>query len=109
MSEFWYGMAVVAVCASVTMLIRALPFVAFGSGKLPPAVEYVGKMLPRAVMVTLIVFCLRNTSFSTGSHGIPEIGCSLLCAVLQKKLNNAIPSIAISTILYMVLIRFVFV
>lgn len=108
MSEFWYGMAVVAVCASVTMLIRAIPFIAFGSGQLPPAVEYVGKMLPRAVMVTLIIFCLRNTSFTEGSHGIPEIVCALLCVVLQKKLDNAIPSIAISTVLYMILIRFVF-
>jgi len=108
MNEFWYGMAAIAVGCLVTMSIRWLPFILFKEGKLPPAVEYLGRKMPEAVMVVLIIFCLRGTNVTAWPYGLPELICSVLCAVLQLKLKNAIPSIAISTVLYILLIRCVF-
>lgn len=108
MNNFWYGMAAVAVGCLVTMLIRWLPFLIFKEGKLPPAVEYLGRKMPEAVMVILIIFCLRNTNVSVSPFGIPEAICVVLCACLQMKVKNSIPSIAISTIVYILLTRLVF-
>ena len=108
MSEFWYGMAAVAVACLVTELIRWLPFMIFKEGKLPAAVEYLGRKMPEAVMVILIIFCLRGTNVTTAPFGLPELISVVVCVFLQVKLKNCIPSIAISTVLYVVLTRFVF-
>jgi len=108
MNEFWYGMAAILVGCAVTMMIRWMPFVLFKEGKLPPAVEYLGRKMPEAVMVVLIIFCLRGTNVTSWPFGLPELICSVLCAVLQLRLKNSIPSIAISTILYIILTRTVF-
>lgn len=103
-----YGLAAVLICALVTILIRSLPFLAFGSRKLPPVVEYLGRVLPGAIMIILVIYCLKGVSFTTAPFGAPELISILLCAVLQYKLNNSIPSIFAATALYMVLIRTVF-
>lgn len=108
MSEFRYGMAAIAVGCLVTELIRWLPFLVFKEGKLPPKVEYLGHKMPEAVMVILIIFCLRNTAVGVYPYGLPELICVVLCACLQLKLGNSIPSIAISTLVYILLTRLVF-
>lgn len=109
MDNFWYGMAAIAVACAVTELIRWLPFLIFKKGKLPPRVEYLGRKMPEAVMVILIIFCLRNTNVTSYPFGLPEAICVVLCACLQLKLKNSIPSIAISTAVYILLTRLVFV
>jgi len=107
-SNFWYGIAAVGVACLVTVMIRWLPFVFIKEGKLPPAIEYLGKRMPEAVMVVLIIFCLRNVDVTAYSYGLPEFICVIVCALCQLKLKNFIPSILISTVLYTVLIRCVF-
>ena len=101
----FYGIAAIAVCAIVTMGIRSLPFLVFRGDKLPEKIEYLGRMLPGSIMVILVIFCLRNTDIHARPYGLPELVCVVLCAFLQKKLRNSIPSIAISTLCYMVIIR----
>lgn len=108
MPDQTYLYIAIAVCAVITMIIRALPFAVFGTRSLPPVIDYLGKMLPGSIMVVLILYCLRSVSFTGWPFGIPEIFCVLLCGVLQFKLKNSIPSIAIATALYMILTRTVF-
>lgn len=51
-----------------TMLTRFLPFLLFpNSSKTPKFIRYLGKVLPYAVMGMLVVYCLRNVSFTTAS------------------------------------------
>lgn len=108
MNNSLYAFSAIAVCAVVTMVIRALPFAVFGSRKLPAVVEYLGKMLPGAIMVVLIIYCLRTVSVTAPPFGFPEFACVLLCAALQFKLRNSIPSIAAATAVYMLLTRTIF-
>lgn len=103
-----YAYAAIAICCIITILIRSLPFVLFGHKKLPHTVEYLGKVLPGAIMIILILYCLKSVSLRAWPFGIPEFSCVLLCGVLQYKLKNSIPSIAIATAVYMILIRTVF-
>ena len=54
-----YIIMVIAVMASVTILLRFLPFILFDHGEqLPEWISYLGKVLPPAIMSMLLVYCL---------------------------------------------------
>lgn len=70
-----------------TMVTRFLPFLLFPSGKpTPKYIQYLGKVLPAAVFGLLVVYCLKNVSVFTGSHGIPELLSIILVVVLHLSL-----------------------
>ena len=50
-------------CALCTFAERLLPFVVFRGGKTPKIVEYLGKLLPTAVMATLVVYFYLEKTF----------------------------------------------
>ena len=96
--------------ALCTMLTRFLPFLLMRrSQTLPPAVEYLGRVLPCAIMAMLVVYCLRGVDLFSAPHGLPElIACAAVVALhLWKK--NTLLSIAAGTALYMTLVQVVFV
>ena len=105
MSGELYLIAAIAVIAAVTLLTRALPFIAFGKRELPAAVRYLGSVLPPAIMVILVCYCLRNTDFAGPRHGLPElIACAVTAGIhLWKK--NMYLSIVAGTVCYMILLR----
>ena len=56
-----------------TMATRFLPFLLFPADKpTPPLVQHLGRVLPGAVFGLLLVYCLKNVSLVSGSHGLPE-------------------------------------
>ena len=64
--------------AAGTQFTRWLPFWLFPEKKDPPAVVlYLGKMLPPAMMGLLTVYCFKNVSWLSGTHGAPELLASL--------------------------------
>lgn len=104
------AVASIAVMAGVTFLTRLLPFLLFDRGGHPPKIVlYLGRVLPPAIIMMLIVYCLRNISFTGGSHGIPELLCVAVAAGLHWWKGNNLLSIFSATVLYMVLVQFVFV
>ena len=106
MNEYVRLILVIAVCAVCTMLTRALPFMVFrDSEKVPKMVLYLGKVLPPAVIATLVIFALRNTDFLAGSHGVPEIIGVAVAGLLHYLFSNAFVSIGVSTVLYMLLLH----
>ena len=110
MSIELHGMALVAVVAAVTVLIRFLPFLAFGGGRPTPRfIIYLAGVLPCAIMAMLVVYCLRGVDLLGPTHGLPELlaGAAVVGLHLWKK--NTLLSIAVGTALYMVLVQAVFV
>ena len=106
------GQAVLSilVMAGVTYLTRLLPFLLFGRGGQPPRVViYLGSVLPPAVIAMLIVYCLKNVDLFAGTHGLPELLCVAVVAILHWWKGNNLLSIFGGTILYMVLVQQVFV
>lgn len=92
-----------------TALTRFLPFLLFPSGKpTPKYIQYLGKVLPSAVFGLLIIYCLKNVSLLTGSHGIPELISILLVIALHLWKRQMLVSIAGGTICYMLLVQFLF-
>ena len=105
-----YILGITVVMSAVTLLTRALPFLLFDRGGEPPKwVRYLRAVLPPAIMALLIVYCLRNVSFTGGSHGIPELACIALAALLHLKKGNVLLSIFGATVVYMVLVQVIFV
>lgn len=106
MNEYLRLILVIAVCAVCTMLTRAIPFLIFrDEKKVPKTVFYLGKVLPPAVIASLVIFALRNTDFLGGSHGVPEIVGVATAGVLHGLFGNSFVSIGVSTVLYMVLLH----
>ena len=104
-----YSLILVAVMAGVTMFVRFLPFICFPEGrKRPKVVTYLGTVLPYAIMGMLVVYCLRNISFTAFPFGIPELlGCAVV-ALLHLWKRNTLLSIGIGTVFYMLLVQTVF-
>ena len=73
---------IIVVCALGTMFTRAIPFLVFRDAeKVPKIILYLGKVLPPAVIATLVVYALRNTEVFGGNYGIPEL-IGVLCAAI---------------------------
>ena len=99
----------IAMCSLGTMATRFLPFLVFRSDKpTPKYIQYLGKVLPGAIFGMLIVYCLRSIDLFSGTHGLPELLCVTVCALLHLWKRNELLSIFGSTILYMVLVQVVF-
>ena len=104
------AIASIAVMAVVTFLTRYIPFLLFDrKGNPPKIVLYLGRVLPSAIIMMLIIYCLRNVSFVSGSHGIPELLCVAVAAVLHWWKGNNLLSIFTATVLYMFLVQVVFI
>ena len=99
----------IALCALATMLTRFLPFLLFsGKRKTPEYITYLGKALPAAIFGMLVVYCLKNVSFVSGSYGISEmIGLMVTTAIHLWKRNMMLSMVA-GTAIYMLLVQVVF-
>ncbi|OBA04970.1 branched-chain amino acid transporter AzlD [Bacillus subtilis] len=90
-----------------TMLTRFLPFMIFPSGK-PKYVQFLGKVLPSAVIGLLVIYCFKDVSLFSGSHGIPELIGAAAVDLLHFWKKNMLLSIAGGTIVYMALVQLFF-
>ena len=92
-----------------TMLTRYLPFLLFpGNKPTPKYIRYLGNVLPAAVFGLLVVYCLKNVSLLTGSHGIPELVSIAAVIALHLWKRQMLLSIAGGTVCYMLLVQFLF-
>lgn len=99
----------IAVVSLVTIILRFLPFFIFGGRReTPKFIAYLGKVLPYAIMGMLVVYCLRNISFTAMPFGLPElISCGLVVALYLWK-KNTLLSIIGGTACYMFLVQVIF-
>ena len=92
-----------------TMLTRFLPFIIFSAGKATPEyVKYLGKVLPSAVIGLLVIYCFKDVSLFSGSHGIPELIAVAVVALFHIWKRNMLLSIAGGTIIYMISVQMFF-
>lgn len=99
---------IIAVCAVCTFIERALPFVIFRKGEVPEVVRYLGKVLPMAIMATLVIYCIRGISFAAAASWLPTLIACGITAIIHLWKHNAFLSILGGTAVYMILIQMVF-
>lgn len=92
-----------------TLITRFLPFIVFPAGKpTPKYIQFLGKFLPAAVFGLLVIYCLRNVSLVSGSHGIPELISIAVVIGMHLWKRQMLISITGGTICYMLLVQLVF-
>lgn len=105
-TQVWYAIAIIVL---VTALTRFLPFILLsGDKKTPKFINKLGKLLPFAIMGMLVVYCLKDITFSSVGGFLPAlIGCTVVAALYVWK-RNTLLSIILGTVSYMLLVQFIF-
>ncbi|MEE3409458.1 MAG: AzlD domain-containing protein [Erysipelotrichaceae bacterium] len=98
----------IAIMSLTTIAIRFLPFILF-SKRRPAFIMYLGKVLPYCTMAMLVVFCFRDTDFSSINACLPELIAGIYAVLLQKWQHNSTLTIVSATILYMLLVQRVYI
>ena len=102
-NEFLITVVVLGISVQVT---RALPFIVFrDASSLPKMIEYLGKVLPAAMMGLLVIYCFKDYDFTSFTGIMPAVLSGIVVVLLHIYKRNTVLSIAIGTTVYMILIR----
>jgi len=100
----------IALFAVGTMMTRFLPFIIFPKNRTTPKfVTYLGKYLPAAVIGMLVIYCIKDVDIMSGAHGLPELISIAVIVLLHVWRRQVLLSVGVGTVLYMLLVQFVFV
>ena len=108
MADISNSIMIVAVMALGTAFLRFLPFIIF-KDETPKYLQYLGDVLPQAIIAMLVVYCFKDVSFTSYPHGLPALIAGAAAALTQWRSRNSVLSILAGTALYMVLVQNVFV
>ncbi len=100
------AVVIIAICALCTLLERAVPFLLFRGEKAPGWVRYLGRVLPAAIIMTLIVYCLRSYGLSRAL--LPQLIAAAVTVGLHLWRRSAFLSILGGTLTCMLLTQLVF-
>lgn len=92
-----------------TVITRFLPFILFPVNKpTPKFIQYLGKVLPSAVLGMLVIYSMKDVNILIGNHGLPELIAIAVVVGLHLWKRQMLLSIAAGTISYMLLVQIVF-
>lgn len=101
----------IMVCAAATLTTRVLPFVALARQAEHPLILHLGRYLPPAVMMILVLYALRDFrpladgQLNAAADGWPMILASLAVVGLHLWQRNALLSIIGGTGAYMAMVQ----
>ena len=105
-----HSLAIILICTLVTAEIRFAPFLLFPSAdKTPKVLDYLGGVLPGAIMGMLVVYCFRSAAVTSWPFALPEIIAAAVVVGTYLWKKNTLISIGVGTVLYMVLVQVVFI
>lgn len=92
-----------------TIFTRALPFILFPENKKTPKyIKYLSNVLPYTITGMLVVYCLKDISFRIHPYALPEIISIAVIITLHLWRKNTLLSIGIGSLLYIILVQYVF-
>lgn len=108
MTNLVHTILTIFVASISTFLTRIIPFIAFRKNEVPEKIDYLGKILPPAIMATLIVYCVRNVDYGNFNDIMSQFLSIGVVYILHKWKKNILLSIGGGTVFYMIIIRTVF-
>lgn len=101
------------VAALASIISRALPFIFLSKYANAPLLHFLGKQLPGAILIILVVYSLQDLSIyaadmslKNSANGWPLLLASLTVAALHFWRRSALLSIFLGTGVYMFLIQY---
>lgn len=102
------ALTAMVICALITYFYRAVPFIAFsGKRKMPASLEKLGKLLPPAIMMILVVYSFRSLPSSDLPTALSMIIAALVTAGMHLWKKNTILSVFAGTMVYIILVNYV--
>jgi branched-subunit amino acid transport protein AzlD len=93
-----------------TVITRFASFILFKNAKSGDSyINYLGKVLPYAAIGLLVVYCLKGVRVTKFPHGLPELIAIVSIVILHYWKENTLLSIGAGTVIYMVLVQYVFI
>lgn len=102
-SSYLIGAIIVATLATYTT--RIIPFLLFRNREPSPLIRYIELNMPVMIMVILVFYALKDVKWEVYPYGLAEIIGVCVAIALHVKFKNALLSIFIATLGYMVLIQ----
>ena len=92
-----------------TVATRSIPFLLFPAHRETPTyIRYLGRVLPRAVIGLLVVYCLKGVAPMEYPYGLPELIAIAAIVALHFWKRNSLLSIGVGTVVYMILVQQIF-
>ena len=98
----------IVIISLITIALRALPFILLKGRKTPAWIEYMGRVLPFAVIGMLVVYCLKGISFTTPAGFAPALIATAVVVLSYVWKQNTLLSIISGTVIYMLLVQCIF-
>ncbi|AEE14549.1 branched-chain amino acid transport [Thermodesulfobium narugense DSM 14796] len=95
----------IIIMALITFLARAFPFIFFRTKKPSEMIVFIGKYAPFSIITILVIYCLKDISFSKPPFGLNEFIAILFVIFLHLKFRNFFVSIFLSTFIFMLLVQ----
>src|SRR5699024_943736 len=108
MTNLLYTILTIFVFSIIIFLTRIITFIAFRKNEIHEKIDYLGKILPTAIMATLIVYCVRNVDYGNFNDIMSQFLSIGVVYILHKWKKNILLSIGVGTVFYMIIIRTVF-
>lgn len=104
-SPEWLLFLAVLISTIATFLTRCVPFYLIKNYKPSTWLTAVERHMGLMIMVVLVCYSLKDIRFNIYPYGLNEILAVLTAILVHLKFKNALLSIVVSTILYMVLLK----
>ena len=106
--ESSYIIGSIAVAAVLTYVTRIIPFLLFRTREPSPLIKYIEPNMPLMIMVILVFYALKDVKWESYPYGLAEIIGVCVAIALHVKFKNALLSIFVATLTYMILVQSVF-
>lgn len=100
-----YLVIAIFVATLATFATRLIPFLFYAKKEPGETIKYIELYMPMMIMVILVFYAVRNVVFTEYPYGAPELIGIIVAGSLHLKFKNALFSVIVSTIIYMILIQ----
>ena len=107
--ETSYLVGAIIAASLMTYLTRVIPFVFFRKKEPTALIKYIEWNMPVMIMVILVFYALKDVKWEVYPYGTAEIIGVFVAAAVHVKFKNALLSIFLATLIYMILIQKVFI
>lgn len=109
MMETSYLVSAIILATLMTYTTRVIPFILFAKKEPSPLIKYIEWNMPVMIMVILVFYALKDVQWALYPYGIAELIGIAITIISYLKYKNALLSIFLATVIYMILIQKVFI